>query len=330
MKKGTIYGIIPRIGEKMYQRKTIKYDKETKKFFDKAKIKRDDSYDEVNEKIIAFIKKAGKRLNIDSVYLTERQLSDANFMLRLFQTNPKLNLVFSNFDIKLRHNQGFALKYLEIVLGDDMEGKSFTDYLLEFSKFKDLFNSVEFVKEIAKKFPKCNIVLVLYNIVGKGDQNSKRFTEIIKNLPTEILCEQAKKFGWETMYNLPKDTPDYYKILSSAVEKDGFKVLKYLDIDDVLEHKDLILKAYDKQGIEALSKYIEFYLNPKRVNTYAVGDRLKSEIIFDEKYAQVQKALLSDPDIAKIYSVHSSNLTWKDKRVVKKIGEISEEENENY
>lgn len=114
-------------------------DEETKKFFKKVGIKRGDKYSDINDKIINYILRMGKRLDVDGVYLLDKQLSDADFMIRLFVANQNLIYVFSNLKNELKKNVDFALKYIDIISKKDKITK-FDKELIRYN-FNELINN---------------------------------------------------------------------------------------------------------------------------------------------------------------------------------------------
>lgn len=305
-------------GEIMQNYNYINIDKETKKFFKRAKIKKDDNLSEINDKIICYVSKMGKRLDIDSVYLLENQLSDSKFMIKLFRANSDLILIFSNLNKNLTHNENFALDYLNIVLHKKLPVNI---YHMAFSQFTNLLKNPTFLSKVIEKFSDFNIISIIYKLFVnvKEDSSKQKYYNIICDIPTQLLCEQARQFGCEVLLYLPKNIPNYNKIISYAIEKDGFKALSYLDIDNVIDNKELILKAYQLFGKEALSYYLEFSLNPIHKSVYVEDGKVSCKIDYDEKCAEVQKMLFQSAEIEKIYEDNNSNLNWKDKRVKEKV-----------
>ncbi|MBQ8430907.1 MAG: hypothetical protein IJX26_03075, partial [Clostridia bacterium] len=86
-------------------------------------------------------------------------------------------------------------------------------------------------------------------------------------------------------------------ILESAIECDGFESLKYLNVDQVLSNKNLIIKACRGEGRAYLAEYIHKTLSPNRETSYMCHGELHEYSHYDERYEEVQKALLNDSEI---------------------------------
>ena len=98
-------------------------------------------------------------------------------------------------------------------------------------------------------------------------------------------------------FKTSKDISD----INQTVEVDGFRSLEQLDITQVLDNKDLIIKAYEKDGFRALKRYIQHTLSPRRTKYYMCHGEPHDYTVYDEKYAEVQKALMEDTEIHYIF-----------------------------
>lgn len=102
-------------------------------------------------------------------------------------------------------------------------------------------------------------------------------------------------------FKMSKDVSDINPTVSTGVEPDGFRSLEQLDISQVLDNKDLIIKAYEQDGFRALKRYIQHTLSPVRTKYYICHGETHDYTVYDEKYAEVQKALMEDTTIYYIF-----------------------------
>lgn len=309
--------------------KSNNIDREVISFLKRVGVKKDDDYSTINNKIIDYVTRKGKKLDLDCVYLLDRQLNDSNFMIKLFKANNNLTYIFSNLSESLKHNQDFVLCYLDIVLNmvKDNSNKNLYKYFL---KFKDLINKPDFVIKLLEKFPNINVISIIQKcfIENYGVDSKGKLKEVLECLPLNLLCEQAQKFGCSVLMCIPKNFINYRDIVSSAIEKDGFRALNYLSIDDVSKNKGLIIKAYKVSGIDELSYYLEFTLNPNKIRGYVENNKAYSIKEYDERCAEVQKELLQLPEIKEIYSNTAGSLNWKVKRVKSKLENSDKEDDD--
>ena len=115
------------------------------------------------------------------------------------------------------------------------------------------------------------------------------------------MCDQVRKYTWRALNEIPNDIPNFNQVVSAGIETDGFRSLGKLDITQVLDNKDLIIQAYEKDGIQALAGYIQHTLSPMRTHYYMCHGEEHDYTEYDKRYEEVQKTLMSDTKIHYIF-----------------------------
>lgn len=252
-----------------------------KRFYRLAKVPKNATIEVINSKILQYLQKPKASL-FDEVIFTEEQENDVNFMLGVVDALYKKH-----------YDEGF--KKGEKDLEENALWETISNLVLSSNDI--ILGNSEFLKKFIKKYNNINIIKLL-SFYYHGD----KFKNILINIPEENICSQAKIFGSDMLYYLPKDLPQFVKAVASGVECDGFKSVELLDISQVVENIELIINAYHKDGLGCLANYLLNTLNPNRNTVYMCHGEPHDKIAYDEEYAEVQQTLLNDWEIQTIFA----------------------------
>ena len=281
----------------------------------KAKVPKDATPEQVKAYLIQYVSRA--KLDQYTLKFTDEQLADPNFLLGLYRANINMvNFERPNPEIKeLQDNIDFMIEYLKIKhtkemiehpTSDDHWSQTELEWAIE--KYDRAMANPEFIVRLAETFPNQQIIplikkaLLPYRFFDddrkeKEAQDQIRYKECLSNLPIELLCDQVRKYSWHALNEIPNDIPNFNQIVSAGIETNGFRSLGKLDITQVLDNKDLIIKAYEKEGIQALTAYIQHTLSPRRTHYYMCHGEEHDYTTYDKRYEEVQKALMADAKI---------------------------------
>jgi len=285
----------------------------------KARVPKDATPEQVKAYLIHYVSRLKK--NFYKLKFTDEQLADPNFLLSLYKAN--INMVLHTIpnpeNEELQSNVDFMIEYLkykqtrETMMFTNKEGTwSQTNLEWATEKYDKAMANPEFILRLAEAFPNHQIIplikrsLMPYRWYGddrkeKEAQDQARYKECLSGLPTEFLCDQVRKYTWRVLNEIPNDIPNFNQLVSAGIETDGFRSLGKLDITQVLDNKDLIIKAYEKDGIQELAKFIQHTLSPRRTHYYMCHGEEHDYTEFDKRYEEVQKALMDDPKIQYIF-----------------------------
>lgn len=301
--------------------------KRIKKFWRKIKVSKNDTREQIDQKIINFVSKLNPNYEYYwKIAFTDEQWNDAKFLINVYRTNPTLtNSKPINGDSELQNNLDFMFEYVKLSYNTIVDGftkeNNSTDwesYHLKsiLKKYPIAMRNQEFVNLIAYEFKNVNLTEVLIDSINTSyvsfdleaiKREKEEFKKIISNLPTDVLIREAKKYGFKMICYLPKETPNLVEIIGAGVEKDGFASLEKLDVEKVLANKHLVIKAYEVSGIRELNTYINQTLSPNRTKYYMCHGEPYDYTYFDEKYVNVQKTLKYDPEIRAIFKKEAEN-----------------------
>ncbi len=286
----------------------------------KARVPKDATLEQVKVYLIHYVSKI--KQNFHKVIFPDELLADSNFLLDLYRANSKM-LIFKRPNSELQENIDFMIEYLKIKLAYEMMDRqhddtrwSQTELERATEKYDKAMENPEFIVRLAEAFPNNQIIPLikkslmpyrwLYRWFGKDLEEEKaqdlaRYKECLSNLPIELLCEQVRKFGDDTLKDIPNDIPNFTQLISAGIETNGFRSLERLDITQVLNNIDLVVKAYKTAGIKALASYIQYTLSPKRTKYYICHGEPHDYTEYDKRYEEVQKALLAAPEIQSVF-----------------------------
>lgn len=262
---------------------------------------------EINQKTIEYVKNNKDFSSLLSVILTDEQYSDREFLLELYKANPILT-VLRQPRTNLETDSDFMIQYVKIMLQGYHENPiGGREYSLEECLSKAIFTKVlrkaDFLEKLSKEFPEENIAQYLYKI--KFDlyeyPPQNRVEKICSQLSNEFFQAQVSRFGKNALKYFPTKIASNVDLITLGVGCDGFDSLRYLNVQDILDNKALILLAAERDGAQALANYINKTLSPNRTSSYMCHGEPHLDHYFDKRYNSVQDALLADPEIQAIF-----------------------------
>lgn len=288
----------------------------------KARVPKNATPEQVKAYLIHYVKQ--EKLNYWKMRFSDELLEDRDFLLSVYRANPTMSIYdkFKPSKERLQDDVDFMLEFVEICHGrlmrnhlNDQQFPYWSEQELKFIliHYDRTVSNPEFVEKFAQKFPYINIIPFIkesicksYYLVDKDKkQKEAKDLETYKNclagLPLELLCEQVRKHSWRALNEIPNDIPNFNQLISVGIEIEGFRSLGRLNITQVLDNKDLIIKAYERDGIQELVKFIKHTLSPQRTHYYMCHGEPHDYTEYDKRYADVQKALMEDVQIHDIF-----------------------------
>ncbi len=276
-------------------------EKNRKKFLKIVGAKKKDTYEQINKKIIGYVHDNTSHWITNSLFSHE-QLSDPKFLINLYNSSFFIiDLVRPSIDLIKNHE--FMIEYIKLYakrhnILDTQEVKS-RHIKAILNQYASLLYDEKFIEKLCISFPNIDsLTLVFETIYNNSNLSHIQLNEQINNLARNIsrksYLQHASFHGTSFLEYVPKDYPYYTQIIEMGIKKDGFKALEYLNINEVVQNKRLIIQAYLCAGFEELDYYIKRTLSPLRTASAKI----------DKKYAEVQILLLNDPDIKYIYKIH--------------------------
>lgn len=266
------------------------------------------SLEDVNDCILDYLEKmAILNKKVKNIELSKGQLSNRVFMNKLYQINRDI-VVEPKFMPSGENaiDDDYMLWYFNNV------AKYFPSRLIDISsKYSYLYENDEFVSRFSKEVNNAN----LFQILDFLDTSKNH--ERVKRLPIKIMLEQTRKHGNKALQYVPVNHKYFRCFVNSGIEKDGFESLKCLTLNEVVENKKLVIKAYAMSGFDALETYLKDTLNPFQATIYNCNGKKYIKREYDKERHTVQKALLNDPEI--------KNILEREK--LKKLREIKEPDN---
>lgn len=292
----------------------------------KARVPKDATQEQVKTYLVHYVSRLKK--DFDKVILPDELLADPNFLLSLYRANINMvDYIIPNPEIKeLQNNVDFMIEYLKIKhtkeTTETPNNKGYwtqTQLQWAIEKYDKAMSNPEFIVRLAETFPNYQIIplikssLMPYRWIGereeKEPQDLARYKECLSKLPVKFLCDQVKIHTWRALSEIPNDIPNYNQLVSAGIETGGFRSLDKLDITQVIDNIDLVVKAYEKDGLQSLIRYIQYSLSPRRTRYYMCHGEEHDENIYDPRYEAVQEAIMKSPEIKAIFD--------KEKMVVK-------------
>lgn len=305
---------------------------EIKRTLRKARIPKDATPEQIKSCLINYVAKG--KLDYRKIRFSDELMADPDFLLSIYRANPNMTLHCKFYPKKeLQDNVDFMIEYVKIRHTTEMQSIHMQDNSnwcqtkLEWiaDDYTKAMANPEFITKLAKAFPEQKIIpLIKYCYVKihaftlfwkeKEKQDMARYKECLSSLPVEILCEDVRKHGWRVLTEVPNDIANFNKLVSAGIEKDGFGALGYLHITQVVDNKDLVVKAYEKEGIQKLIEYIKDSLSPNRTRYYYCNGEMHNCAQYDQKYEDVQKALIASPEIQEIFRKEKLIVSTKELR----------------
>ncbi len=296
--------------------------RDIKRFLRKARVPKQTTYEEIQACILHYVRRMKR--DFWKVALPDSLRNDPKFLLELYNANLEMTRLQrpSFYNEEIQNNVNFMIEFLKLstkraIKGREQDSPQYQNDHIQMElmsilrNYKTSMGNPKFVEKLAQEFSYVNIVKVIdASIRGCGSlvithedalKREEKAKIMLSVLPNELLCNQARTFGYEALTLIPNEIPDFNKVVSAGIEKDGFKALLCLDIEQVLDNKPLVIKAYQKGGVEELAFYINKNMSPTRTRSYMCHDEDHVYFEYDERYAKVQKALLEDEEIKAIF-----------------------------
>ena len=303
--------------EKYRQQFERERQKRIAKFHRMARVQKNATEEQINAQIISYVAKMKK--DCYKVSLTTSQCNDAEFLMALYQANPEM-LIFqkpSSDNVQLQNNLDFMLEFVKMAHAYNMKGYADGNekywyatklrWLLQ--HYKTAMSNPAFIERLAKVYGEVNIIEVIEDALKshcvsidkqRDKAESENIDRVISSLSTELLCDQARKFGRETIKYVPREVPHFNEIVSAGIEKDNFDSLTQLPAKQVADNIDLVIKAYELGGIAKLSEYVRFSLTPHRTRWYMCHGEPHDYDYYDRDFAVAQDAVMNDERIKQI------------------------------
>ena len=280
---------------------------------------------EIDNAYLALVMDKGTDLSKVALGFTDEQLRDTRFMLAMYRNRPEMLSYSRPATAELLGDVDFMRQYLRLEYDRrcprDTRGKNqrppYFDISLMLSPFKEQMKEPAFVEMLSHEFTEDNILAAAKNCLYKytliGDKDADRdYQTLIDTLSPDVLCEQARRFGKSVVTEVPAGHPSHRDVVSAGIECDGFDSLAKLDVKKILANKDLIFKAYEKDGLKDLSYYLRSTVSPHRTEWYMCHGEPHDYNYYDKDYEAVQDALLGDFQIHMLFKKEAeSNRTAK-------------------
>ena len=313
--------------DKKQEKLKRKEEKEIIRTLKKAKVPKYADQKVTEDKLIEYASKASL-LKFYEMKFSKELLNNPEFVKRLYQSNTFAFDRFppSRLNPEFTKDIDFMVNYLKSAL----KASNWKTLRIFLDDYDNLIESKEFLQRIPTDFPRVVISeLIKDTFEHKTDFNNnkdeylKKQKQILESLPIELLCDQAREFGSRAISNIPKDLKGFKEIVSAGIENDKFNSLEQLDINDIINSKDLIMKSAKLTSEGELVRYIIHGLSPNRNKYYMCHGELHSYDYYDENYARVQEALVNDKDIREIL------MKYTIKKVVKSEYVLDKEDTDN-
>ncbi len=288
-----------------------KQHKETKRILEKSRktraklykslLKKSGAYklsnqNEINETILEY----SANNTVFPGSLSEVQYNDPEFMLKFFSVRPDmLGLCWPNETLSKNHD--YMMKYIKMKFEYDNEKnlnynlspESFPYFMKD---FKSHLKNRDFLIKLHQTFPHENLLMTIWENIGDSywPKEKALATALTLELPTEILAQQAKEYGYEFLKYLPESHPQYIEFAELAIKKDGFKSLKKVPLKYIKADIILLCKALDKDGAQKFEEYMLEFLDPHKSSGYTCHGEWHDYQYFDKTSVELQRAILDN------------------------------------
>lgn len=305
-------------------------EKDIRRTLMKAGVPKNATPEQIKTRLINYV--SGLTNDFQKLAFSDELLADPNFLLDLYRAN--INMVdFQSPDPKnkeLQDNVDFMIEYVKLKHSKEMQkdisgerhwvqtSLDWPQIYLEWAteKYDTAMTNPKFIVKLAETFPNQEIIPIVRKSIcktsydfDKEKKNLARYKECLSNLPIEFICDQVRKSSERTLNDIPNDIANFNQIVGAGIDANGFKSLNKLNITQVLDNVDLVVKAYEKDGIQKLSEYIQYTLSPERTH----HDEEHTYTAYDKRYKEVQDSLITSPKIQAIF---------KREKLIAKIKEI--------
>ncbi len=276
-------------------------EKNLKKFYKLAKIKKKDSLEEIKLKILNYVNASTNLDELEKMQLPSELADDNEFLINLYKANFETTNIYPPKD-ELKQDIDFMVNYVNVVHNHDNAVSQWGEQTLAptLAKFKEYLHNSEFVNKLMERFPTEDFPHILQNLLFDSSNKENvlhEYERVMREISEENLCNMVKTFGWHTLGNIPKDIPFFAKLVEVGTQVDGFESLKLLALDQVKEHKELVLKTAKICNGEGLSNYIYNVLDSNRSKSEIIDGKMQTTNYHDDDIEALQKELLEDEDI---------------------------------
>ena len=272
-----------------------------KKFHKSLRITKKYTNGEIDSTVIAHAKSMGK--DLEYLWLTVSQMRDKEFLLKLYESNVKATRTNPPAFEELKSDNDFMFEYIKLAYRyhqlDSVQAVAPLSIVVR--PYKELLLDPVFLERLGREFPVQNILTEFRDSFGVMRMVSKdtksKIETTINMLGEEYLIVGTKRHGAKFVQELPVNHPLRLKLIELAIENDGFTALNLLNIDEVYDNRKLIYKAYEKDGVQALWKYLTKTLSPNVERYYMCHGDPHYDCYFSKKNAEVQRKLFYDEKI---------------------------------
>ena len=250
---------------------------------------------------------------LNLIELSDVQLSDAEFMRTLFETNCRTleyvkptKALYSNFD--------FMIDYLQKLyrFHKNQHGAKVLSDLPDIQEYLPLLVNMDFFSKLQLAFPKENIIETLCKAIekkfeGKPHRLVQAKTGALVKIPKNVAITEAYKHGAEVLKRIPESHPNFLEIAEAAILHDGFKSLMLLDPTKPYFDIKLIKRAFHVEQSnnkstgsqnKTLYKYLESVLRPGK--TIRVDAR-HTKFEHHPELEPIWKAVMKDRELSRAY-----------------------------
>jgi len=261
--------------------------------------------EEIDQKTLEYVKNTKNKRLLFEVYLTDKQYENCDFLLELYQANPFMAIIKQPREEQER-NVNFMVEYLKVVFAeyqtDPLSGVQTIEDCLSKRCFEQVLRDPAFLEKLSKELPEENVVKYIskiqYDLYEYPPRN--RVEEMCSKLSKEFFQEQISRFGAGALKHLPPKMLKDTELISFGIQYDGFDSLKFLDIESVLDNKNLIMQAAKHDGSRALNDYIDNIISPNRKDRYWCHGELHEDRYFSRAHKSVHESLKADPEIQQL------------------------------
>lgn len=300
------------------ERRKIEKEKRLKRFYKKIGLSGNERRAVIDKAVLNYI---SHKPDWSLVILSDEQRNDPKFMLKLCEQNFS-NGSFFGISKSLSENEDFVLEYLKLREKHEIECakkynptskngseqaeqklSSFIYYTI-IRETTDSWQEPKFLTRLAREFANVNILqvtnMLLADEIFSPKSREPKFNEILRELPQDLLIEQARKFGKQTVRYLPQNHPQFMECVRAGIKADGFGTLALLsnESQSIWENRNLIAEATNSyqskvEALVELSKYFIDTIAPVRT----VWDYEDSYRIVRDDFHPLRLALVNDDEL---------------------------------
>lgn len=267
---------------------------------------------------------------LHNISLLPEQYNNLELMMSLYECgNSYFNTTYSPQTTDV----DYLMRYLQILINPNYPEKSKKNHSLSSILgyiHPSNYSRPEFAKALIEKFSNSDPLYALYmNIMYyhylPRTACQVEFDELIANLDTDTLAISAKNYGKATMKYIPNTREDYIELVGTAIECDDFNSLALLTPQQLIDHKDYIIKAFETaKNNETLSyqktkHFFNSVLNPIQHNPNT--DRYTEALYFSRPHLLASHNIANDDNLWKSIDI-SDNMKESIRKSINRSLEI--------